>query len=96
MGKKKTDVQEAEQPKLEDFVVMEKVDAFCRAFQPAEEESPAVECFDDSRLREVFQAYIVEVGDPLKIYIQELATRGFHMVMSIVTCEPTIFVTLRT
>lgn len=77
--------------KLEDFVVLEKVDAFCRAYRPCDEDTPGSEAFDDARLREVFKAYVCAAGDPLAIYVERLVLEGFRMTMSVATAEPTIF-----
>ena len=87
--------QDAEEAvKLEDFVVLEKVDAFCRAFQPGTEDRHD-ERFADARLREFFKAYVCPSGDPLALYVERLALEGFKMVVDTGTCEPCIFAVRR-
>jgi len=76
--------------KLENFVVTEKVDAFANAFATGSEDRYD-ERFDDARLREFFKAYVCPSGDPLVLYIELLATYGFHLEVDTVTCEPCIF-----
>ena len=39
----------------------------------------------------MFKATVCGLGDPLKIYIEELKLGGFHMAMSMATGEPCIF-----
>lgn len=87
--------QDAEETaKLEDFVVLEKVDAFCHTFQPGTQDRYD-ERFDDARLREFFKAYVCPCGDPLAIYIECMALEGFQMVVDTATCEPCIFAVRR-
>lgn len=87
--------QDAEEAaKLEDFVVLEKVDAFCHTFQPGTEDRYD-ERFDDARLREFFKAYVCPSGDPLALYVERMALEGFQMVVDTVTCEPCIFAVRR-
>lgn len=76
---------------LEDFVVKEKVSAFQRAYKPCTEDTPGAEAFDDARLREVLKAYVCGLGDPLKLYVEDLKLAGFRMDISIATGEPAIF-----
>lgn len=78
---------------LRDFVVEEKVSAFVRGYVPCREGDPGYEQFDDARLREVFKAYVCGLGDPLKLYIEDLrmANPPFQMECSMVTGEPCIF-----
>lgn len=87
--------QEVEKVSLEDFCVMEKVDAFTAAYQPCDEDTDGAEFFDDSRLRELLKAYVCGLGDPLKLYIRELAVKGFRMTMNTITCEPGIYAVRR-
>lgn len=78
---------------LRDFVIESKVQAFVAAYRPADEFTPGAVAFTDARLRETLKAYVCGLGDPLKLYIEDLKLAGFRMTMSIVTQEPTIFVT---
>lgn len=82
---------EVEKVSLEDFVVLEKVQAFCRAYAPCNELDEGYEQFNDAQLRQLFKATVCGLGDPLKIYIEELKLGGFHMAMSMATGEPCIF-----
>lgn len=75
---------------LEDFMIMEKVEAFLAAYRPAGTQTMQTEEFDDARLREFFKAYVCPLGDPLKIYVRTLATHGFQMQTSIVSGQPVI------
>ena len=81
---------------LEDFVIFEKVSAFCRTYEPCDEFDAGAERFDDGRLREYFKAYVCGLGDPLAIYIEEMKIKGFVMVTSLATNEPCIFARLKT
>jgi len=83
--------QEVAKVSLEDFVVLEKVQAFCRAYEPCNELDEGYEQFNDAQLRQLFKATVCGLGDPLKIYIEELKLGGFHMAMSLATGEPCIF-----
>lgn len=83
--------QEVAKVSLEDFVVMEKVQAFCRAYAPCGELDEGCERFDDARLREMLKAYVCGLGDPMKIYIEQLKLGGFHLEVSIATGEPCLF-----
>lgn len=76
---------------LEDYVIKEKVQAFCRAYEPCQELDEGYEQFNDAHLRQLFKATVCGLGDPLKIYIEELKLGGFHMAMSMATGEPCIF-----
>lgn len=76
---------------LEDFFIYDKVLAFSRKYRPAEEQTFSTEIFNEERLREFFKAYVFPLGDPLKLYMNELSVMGFHMRVS-VTGEPAILV----
>lgn len=85
---------EDEEPKgvtIEDFVSEYKLNAFCVSYNPAPQEAPDVEVFNDARLRKYFQAYPRNIGDPLNWYLEELNRKGFTMKTSIQD-EPAIFV----
>ena len=79
---------------LEDYVIKEKVSAFVNSYAPAPEgmddTSEYVEVFDDARLRQYFKAYPCGLGDPLKLYVEDLIMAGFRMRVS-VTGKPCIF-----
>lgn len=76
---------------LRDFIVPAKVTAFVHGYAPCNEGDPGYEQFDDSRLREVFKAYVCGLGDPLRLYVEDLQMAGFQMTCSMVTGEPCIF-----
>ena len=85
---------DAFQVHLSDYVIQEKVSAFISAFDPAPEgmddTSEYVEVFDDARLRSFFKAYPCGLGDPLKLYVEDLKMARFRMSVS-VTGKPCIF-----
>lgn len=76
---------------LRDFIVPAKVTAFVHGYVPCNEGDDGYEQFDDSRLREVFKAYVCGLGDPLRLYVEDLQMEGFKMTCSLVTGEPCIF-----
>lgn len=78
---------------LSDYVIEEKVAAFVKAYTPCREFDPGYESFDEARLRDFFKATVCGLGDPLKLYINDLMLKGFRMEVSQTTDEPTIFVT---
>ena len=84
---------EVDKVSLSDFYIPEKVSAFVQSYVPCNEGDPGYEQFDDSRLREVFKAYVCGLGDPLALYIEDLkmASPPFRMQISLVTGEPCIF-----
>lgn len=67
------------QTTLEDFVIPAKIAAFCDQYRPASQWSENCDVFTDYQLRSYFKAVVCPLGDPLSIYLQELASRGFHM-----------------
>lgn len=77
--------------KLSDFIIEEKVDAFCNGYEPCDEFDDDAVAFTDQLLREVFKAYVCPLGDPLKLYMEELKLAGFRMVVSVATAELTLF-----
>ena len=85
---------DAFQVHLSDYVIPEKVTAFINTYTPApdgmDDTSEYVEVFDDACLRTYFKAYPCGLGDPLKLYIQDLKASGFRMRVS-VTGKPCIF-----
>ena len=86
---------DAFQVHLSDYKIDEKVAAFQAAYAPAPEgmddTSEYVEVYDDARLRQYFKAYVCGLGDPLKLYIEDLKLAGFRMRVS-VTGKPCLFV----
>lgn len=78
---------------LRDFIVPAKVTAFVNGYVPCREGDDGYEQFDDARLREVFKAYVCSLGDPLRLYIEDLqmANPPFVMECSMVTGEPCVF-----
>lgn len=86
-----TEVEKKEGVSIEDFVIRQKIDAFCESYVPEETEQDAEEIFNDSRLRKYFQAYPRNIGDPLIAYINILEREyGFRMHTGI-SGEPVIF-----
>ena len=83
--------QEGDKVNLRDFIVEQKISAFVRSYEPCNEGDAGYEQFDDGRLREVFKAYVCGLGDPLKLYIEDLQMEGFRMDCSMATGEPCIF-----
>jgi hypothetical protein len=82
---------EVEKISLRDFVVEQKISAFIHGYAPCKEGDTGYEQFDDARLREVFKAYVCSLGDPLKLYLDDLSMAGFQMTCSMLTGEPCIF-----
>lgn len=87
---------DAFQVHLSDYVIPEKVWAFTRYYKPCKEYDPGYESFDEARLRDFFKATVCGLGDPLKLYIEELAGSGFRMEVSELTGELTIFAVHKT
>lgn len=85
---------DAFQVHLSDYVIEEKVAAFVNTYAPApdgmDDTSEYVEVFDDARLRSYFKAYPCGLGDPLKLYVEDLKLAHFRMKVS-VTGKPCIF-----
>ena len=78
---------------INDFIVPQKVDAFCKAYRPCtpmDEGNEGIEVFTDARLRQFFKAWLCPIGDPLVAYLEMLAVNGFEMGVDIVG-EPAIF-----
>lgn len=82
---------DAFQVHLSDYVIPEKVSAFVRAYKPCNEFDPGYESFDESRLRDFFKATVCGLGDPLRLYIEDLKMADFKMTVSVATGEPCIF-----
>ena len=80
---------------LRDFIVPEKVSAFVNGYAPCNEGDDGYEQFDDARLREVFKAYVCGLGDPLRLYIEDLKMAGFTLEVSDATGQLAMFVRRR-
>lgn len=89
---------DAFQVHLSDYVIPEKVTAFVNTYTPApdnmDDTSEYVEVFDDAKLRSYFKAYPCGLGDPLKLYVEDLMLAGFRMRVS-VTGDPCIFAIIK-
>ena len=81
---------EVEKISLRDFIIPSKVQAFCQAYRPAKREKQTTYVFTDERLRQFFKAYVCGLGDPLKLYIEDLKMAGFVMTVDMATGEPCI------
>ncbi len=97
MSRKKQDIIEnTEQPEvtLQDFVIPAKIEAFCEKYKPLDHWREDCDMFTDYQLRSYFKAVVCPLGDPLALYLQELAARGFKMKDD--ECgEPVIYAALR-
>lgn len=81
-GKMSKDKEETQsEVTLSDFIVPQKIVAFCDAFEPADiyRLDGELEIFTDYRLRSYFKAVPCQLGDPLSIYIERLENQGFKM-----------------
>ena len=76
---------------LSDYVIPEKVSAFVRCYAPCSEWDEGAESFDEAQLRDFFKATVCGLGDPLKLYIEDLVMAGFRMDISVATGEPCVF-----
>ena len=85
------DETESAKVSIEDFVSVHKLSAFVNSYLPVDGEGPGVEVFDDARLRNYFQAFPRNIGDPLNWYLDGLARNRFPMRTSS-QGEPAIFV----
>lgn len=97
MGRKNKDIVElTEQSEvtLQDFVIPAKIEAFCNKYKPLSHWREDCDMFTDYQLRSYFKAVVCPLGDPLALYLQELAARGFKMIDD--ECgEPVIYAALR-
>lgn len=64
---------------LDDFVIPSKIEAFCNKYKPQDHWAEDCDTFTDSQLRAYFKAVVCPLGDPLSIYLRELACKGFKM-----------------
>lgn len=76
---RKDDLGEQAEVTLQDFVVPAKIKAFCEQYRPVDHWTEDCDVFTDYQLRSYFKAVVCPLGDPLALYIQELAMRGFTM-----------------
>nr|DAK82489.1 MAG TPA: hypothetical protein [Caudoviricetes sp.] len=98
MGRKKKDdfIDNNDQAvvTLDDFVIESKIEAFCRTYKPLSAWTEDCDVFNDSKLRTYFKAVVCPYGDPLVLYLQELALRGFSM-KNDESGEPVIYCRMR-
>jgi len=89
---KKQDLVTTEQQEvtLMDFVIPAKIKAFCQQYEPLDRWMEGCDMFTDYQLRSYFKAVPCQLGDPLAIYLQELANYGFLM-HNDVCGEPVIY-----
>lgn len=88
MSKEDTEVAKVS---IEDFVSQHKLTAFVNTYAAVDAEGHGVEVFNDSKLRQYFQAFPRNIGDPLNWYLDALSCNGYVMRTSI-QGEPAIFV----
>lgn len=77
---------------LRDYVIEEKVSAFVKYYESCDEFDQSCERFDESRLRDFFKATVCGLGDPLKLYLEDLKMAGLLLEVSVATGEPCLFV----
>lgn len=89
---KKQDLATTEQTEvtLQDFIIPSKVTAFCETYRPLTKWQEGCDIFTDYQLRSYFKAVVCPLGDPLTLYLQELASHGFNM-RNDVCGEPVIY-----
>ena len=69
--------------KLEDYISLEKADAFVQMYDPSPTENGADEVWNEARLREFFTAYVEKTnGDPLPLYLEQIKPFGHRMKVS--------------
>lgn len=78
--KKEIMMDEQPQVTLQDFVIYAKIEAFCAKYAPCSHWTEDCDVFTDYQLRTYFKAVVCSLGDPLALYLEELAARGFKMV----------------
>ena len=92
MGKKNNNTeQENNAPRILDFVAVQKVDAFCKRYEPVSHQDYDTEVYNEIRLRNFFKADVCPYGDPLTVYLDILERRGYTMTISLQD-EPAILV----
>lgn len=82
---------EVEHVSKEDFTIDEKVSAFVKDYEPCDEFDAGAERFGDAELRMFFKGFVHGLGDPLKLYMEDLKLAGFRMSVSLATGRPCIF-----
>ena len=81
---------------LEDYVIKEKVSAFVRCYAPCGEwDADCYKAFDEGQLRDFFKATVCGLGDPLRLYIEDLKMAGFSLEVSEATGQLAMFVKKR-
>jgi len=81
---------------LEDYVIKEKVSAFVRCYAPCGEwDADCYKAFDEGQLRDFFKATVCGLGDPLRLYIEDLKMAGFSLEVSEATGQLAMFVRKR-
>jgi len=80
---------------LEDYVIKEKVSAFVRRYVPCCEYDEGYEALDEAQLRDFFKATVCGLGDPLRLYIEDLKMAGFTLEVSDATDQLAMFVRRR-
>ncbi len=75
---------------LIDFVIPSKIQAFLEEYEPLPEWQEGCDTFTDYQLRSYFKAVVCPLGDPLALYLQELANHNFKM-KNDVCGEPVIY-----
>ena len=93
MGKKNNNMEQQENnaPRISDFVAEQKVDAFCKRYEPVSHQDYDTEVYNEIRLRNFFKADVCPYGDPLTVYLDILEQRGYTMTVSLQD-EPVILV----
>lgn len=79
-----------ESVQLVDFVIPDKIKAFVTQYKPLDRWVEGCDTYTDYQLRSYFKAVVCPLGDPLSIYLQELALQGFKM-HNDVCGEPVIY-----
>lgn len=92
--KQKMELTDQSEVTLQDFVIPAKIQAFCNQYKPSDHWTEDCDVFTDYQLRSYFKAVVCPLGDPLSLYLQELALNGFKMKQD--ECgEPVIYVKMR-
>lgn len=80
---------------LEDYVIKEKVSAFVRCYAPCGEWDEGCKAYSEAQLRDFFKATVCGLGDPLRLYIEDLKMAGFSLEVSEATGQLAMFVRKR-
>lgn len=96
MAKKKNDsvIENDDEAKvtLADFVLPQLVTAFRETYEALDEWEDGCEVFTYTRLRNMFKAVNVTLGDPFILYVQMLEQYSFKFRVDIVTGEFVMYV----